>query len=47
MKEENGRMMMMIAFNSRARKRGKERREVKEEYGKFRGEEEEGNTDHG
>ena len=33
-------MMMMIALNSRARKGGKERGEVEEEYGGIRGEEE-------
>ena len=38
--------MMMIAPNSRARKGGKERREVKREYGSILGDDE-GNTDCG
>ena len=39
-------LVMMIAHNSRVRKRGKERGEVKGKYGRIRGEEE-GNADYG
>ena len=37
---------MMIAYNSRARKAEKDRREMKGEYGRIRGEEER-NADYG